>query len=1245
MIESRNRLSGTGAKAGNLDSIVNTRKRAAALFQQSIQRQNAGGLSVSGKKQEIKTQLELTKIIELTTNELQHFADATKDVIEAEIELAAAQKERSEAEKEAVRSIVEDLVVGGPEQRFNIAKSMFNVAKAFNTGTLQNQTPEDRSTTISMLDKFEDIVISGAGMTGGELKDKLIESDARRMGIDPALAKALFNPVDTQKLLVSSTDRLTKVMDRVADAMLNTNAINSGLSNSVAGRVNYKAEGGSIFQPKGTDTVPAMLTPGEFVIRKSAVDKVGVGALNSINQGKPIYRAQGGVVGLKGAFHTDFMNGVRSDKDYLKGGSRKNANVLKTADSSGLGEFNSDKILSAKKVWDATGETEDGFINILGENSKRKGYWGDVAKVRRLRMVQDRERAKVPFLGAWKGYRKLIADSESMAGGHVDNSLIDDNLLSKITSEEFPGQSYNALDDKKKNTYDVPKPYWNSFGFQSPGKEDLTDKGRVLSLAKQQTQKEANKEGFNEDKNKLQSRLAKYSQDVLLKAFNQKEVDAGYIAKARADAQADKDIINARVKARKAAEKAALANQEANRPGRGTTTNAPDKPEAKTEEAKVKATEQKAVDAIKAVKGEEMKRGLPDPTTVGKSEVKVKATEQKAVDAIKTVKGKETKIGLPDIPTPTTVDEKHGLKGLLQYRFGSEIKTIDADLSSVYSRKPVDENEPALKTAQFKYWSKEQKKIMEASLEVDRIVSWKNEGKDVESTNDRLTEYMKNRPDGFEMQEPLNVENESGNKEHYNKYGKLLNFGKFSGHAKYIRSYQDTRGNWLAEWTTFDREKREEVVHAAYRQKIDPTGSGYDKAAREFIKQQEIIRTNKTNGEALPPTLLAALNLETLPKTESLVDGNQQALPEDLSMEAQPLAQGGFAPARNQQGQRGQGKKFLHTQGKILDRMIHAAFRSGDAKKGVSWPSNDRSYSGTGDPSRDYPLYAWNVLSRQPSNKVGHLLLPKGRMLKDRFKSPKGGNLVDSSNGLDSRYAVNWAKRVKARWRGPLGGTEMTNKGIKGKRGGRLFGGNWGGSGHGMTKKDIIKGEFSLDDPSHSPNPFYFNSGGGASLNGGMDTIPAMLTPGEFVMSREAVARHGVGNMKNLNTGKATGFRSGGAVGGTQYKVLGGEVSGDGGMMIDASKLSEALNGFSAAFSKQMTTITGSLNGIANKLETIAASFQTISMNHFFTGDLSMSVNISNKEAIMSAVSAGLMPQISDLIMHHIEAAANTFKS
>jgi hypothetical protein len=50
--------------------------------------------------------------------------------------------------------------------------------------------------------------------------------------------------------------------------------------------------------------------------------------------------------------------------------------------------------------------------------------------------------------------------------------------------------------------------------------------------------------------------------------------------------------------------------------------------------------------------------------------------------------------------------------------------------------------------------------------------------------------------------------------------------------------------------------------------------------------------------------------------------------------------------------------------------------------------------------------------------------------------------------------------------------------------------------------------------------PKYFAVGGYAS---GTDTVPAMLTPGEFVMSKYAVDQHGVGTLSAMNDGKEVG--------------------------------------------------------------------------------------------------------------------------
>lgn len=70
----------------------------------------------------------------------------------------------------------------------------------------------------------------------------------------------------------------------------------------------HRADGGPIyasrgtlvnFKPKGTDTIPAMLSAGEYVIRKSSVDKYGKEFMDSINSGNfsegAMYAARGGM--------------------------------------------------------------------------------------------------------------------------------------------------------------------------------------------------------------------------------------------------------------------------------------------------------------------------------------------------------------------------------------------------------------------------------------------------------------------------------------------------------------------------------------------------------------------------------------------------------------------------------------------------------------------------------------------------------------------------------------------------------------------------------------------------------------------------------------------------------------------------------------------------------------------------------------------------------------------------------------
>jgi hypothetical protein len=71
---------------------------------------------------------------------------------------------------------------------------------------------------------------------------------------------------------------------------------------------------------------------------------------------------------------------------------------------------------------------------------------------------------------------------------------------------------------------------------------------------------------------------------------------------------------------------------------------------------------------------------------------------------------------------------------------------------------------------------------------------------------------------------------------------------------------------------------------------------------------------------------------------------------------------------------------------------------------------------------------------------------------------------------------------------------------------------NVGGGGGGSTSW-IMKSKGGLI-------PKYFAAGGFAK---GTDIIPAMLTPGEFIMSKYAVDSYGVDNLRKINNGDTTG--------------------------------------------------------------------------------------------------------------------------
>ena len=159
----------------------------------------------------------------------------------------------------------------------------------------------------------------------------------------------------------------------------------------------------------------------------------------------------------------------------------------------------------------------------------------------------------------------------------------------------------------------------------------------------------------------------------------------------------------------------------------------------------------------------------------------------------------------------------------------------------------------------------------------------------------------------------------------------------------------------------------------------------------------------------------------------------------------------------------------------------------------------------------------------------------------------------------------------------------------------------------------------------------------------GSDTVPAMLTPGEFVMSKNAVQSHGVGYMKQLNKGHIPGFRRGGVVGtgGVQYKQEGGQIGGGGGMAIDPSALAEVLSNFNVNFVAGLDNVVAQFAGFSQSFTNLAATFSNLTMQHSFSGDMTLAFNITNADAIKNAVADAVTPKITEIITNELNTRLN----
>jgi hypothetical protein len=96
------------------------------------------------------------------------------------------------------------------------------------------------------------------------------------------------------KEVQTTSVKFAELNKQIADLQAQLKANAGPVPAHAAGGFIYAA--GGLFVPKGTDTVPAMLTPGEFVVNRESA-QANSGLLATINSAKgPVYRAEGGIL-------------------------------------------------------------------------------------------------------------------------------------------------------------------------------------------------------------------------------------------------------------------------------------------------------------------------------------------------------------------------------------------------------------------------------------------------------------------------------------------------------------------------------------------------------------------------------------------------------------------------------------------------------------------------------------------------------------------------------------------------------------------------------------------------------------------------------------------------------------------------------------------------------------------------------------------------------------------------------------
>ena len=296
-------------------------------------------------------------------------------------------------------------------------------------GAFKRFAEETQFEGLTNFDTLADTIKNAALSFKSTMSDALVDSIAKGESLGNALRSAatdFFNMM-SKALMKSSIDQI------IGGALGNDQSRGGGFISAL-----FRNSGGMIRGGSGVkDDVPALLTGGEFVMRKSAVDKFGPNFMESLNSGKIPMFNRGGLF-TPGSFGQGAITG--------------SSNLLSFATQSFTGG-GFDRIGGGKGLGFASLEPQSGRLTMFGrrnspmfqrEQQSKQEAFGLFARQAQLeaQLKEQRKKERKAFLGSIIGLVSSIAISEVTSGLFGSKKGKKGNIAQRISAiEESLGMS------------------------------------------------------------------------------------------------------------------------------------------------------------------------------------------------------------------------------------------------------------------------------------------------------------------------------------------------------------------------------------------------------------------------------------------------------------------------------------------------------------------------------------------------------------------------------------------------------------------------------------------------------------------------------------------------------------------------------------------------------------------------------------------------------------------------------------